>query len=524
MIINKIKRTAFCFSLLAAVSCTDNFEEINTNPVGATTDELIQDFNNIKAPFKPAFNRMFISDVTWQYQLQQSLQADAWSGYMTTPNAFGGVSNHNYLLNAGWNGYAWDDAYTTIIANMYKVEQRAKGKYDNFYAWSLIIRSAAMQRVTDMYGPAVLSSFGSEGAAVYDSQKDIYTQIFKDLDFAVAELQARIAAKEASRFTDTDLSSYKGSYSQWVKYANSLRLRMALRISKVDPVMAKIEAEKAVNNSIGVFTTNGDVMKIKSPVDLNVIDVMSHAWAGLFMGADMESILGGYDDPRMANYWETSAVAAGEYKGVRTGIEYPTSSTYGKFSTTGDRTRTGEITWMSTAEAYFLRAEGALRGWNMGGTAKDLYESGIKASFEQNGVAGADAYIADNTKIAKDYVDLVAAKNNAPAVNKVTVAWSEAASNEVKLQKIITQKWIATFPDGQEAWSDFRRTGYPKLFRITNNQSGGVISTELGVRRLPFAQSEVAGNPAGVESGKAALGGPDNGATRLWWDADKANF
>ena len=214
MIINKIKRTAFCFSLLAAVSCTDNFEEINTNPVGATTDELIQDFNNIKAPFKPAFNRMFISDVTWQYQLQQSLQADAWSGYMTTPNAFGGVSNHNYLLNAGWNGYAWDDAYTTIIANMYKVEQRAKGKYDNFYAWSLIIRSAAMQRVTDMYGPAVLSSFGSEGAAVYDSQKDIYTQIFKDLDFAVAELQARIAAKEASRFTDTDLSSYKGSYSQ----------------------------------------------------------------------------------------------------------------------------------------------------------------------------------------------------------------------------------------------------------------------------------------------------------------------
>ncbi|WP_432221165.1 RagB/SusD family nutrient uptake outer membrane protein [Flavobacterium sp. TMP13] len=524
MIINKIKRTAFCFSLLAAVSCTDNFNEVNTNKVGASDDQLAQDYNTIKAPFKPAFNRLFISDVTWMYQIQQSLQADGWSGYMTTPNAFGGISNHNYLLNPGWNGYAWDDAYTAIIANMYKVEQLSKGKYDNFYAWSLIIKGATLQRMTDMYGPAVMSSFGTEGDALYDSQKDIYTQIFKDLDFAVNDLESRIAADEASTFVDTDLSSYKGSYALWVKYANSLRLRMAVRISKVDPAMAKLEAEKSVNNSIGVFTTNGDVLKIKSPVDLNVIDVMSHAWGGLFMGADMESILGGYDDPRMAYYWNTSAIAPGKYKGVRTGIVYPTAQTYGKFSQTGARTKTGEVTWMTTAEVYFLRAEGALRGWNMGGTAKDFYESGIRASFDQNGLAGADGYILDNVKIAKDYVDLVNSENNAPSVNNITVAWNEAASNEVKLQKIITQKWIATYPDGQEAWSEYRRTGYPKLFRITNNQSDGLISTEFGVRRLPFAASEIANNPKGVESGKAALGGPDNGATRLWWDADKANF
>ncbi|MGE8341579.1 MAG: SusD/RagB family nutrient-binding outer membrane lipoprotein, partial [Flavobacterium sp.] len=95
---------------------------------------------------------------------------------------------------------------------------------------------------------------------------------------------------------------------------------------------------------------------------------------------------------------------------------------------------------------------------------------------------------------------------------------------EENLEKIITQKWIATYPDGQEAWSEFRRTGYPKLFRIKNNKSGGVISTELGVRRLPFAQSEEASNPAGVASGVTALGGPDNGATRLWWDVDAPNF
>lgn len=522
MTLNIIKRTAICFSLLTAISCTDNFDEMNQNPVGATTPDLEQNFNNIKGLIKPAFTRLYISDVTWQYQLQQSLQADGWSGYMTSPNEFGGINNHSYNLNPGWNTYAWDDAYVNIIANLFKVEQRAKGKYDQFYAWSLIIKVATMQRITDMYGPAVYSKFGGEGLATYDSQQQIYTQMFKDLDFAVTDLTARVASGEVSKFTETDQSNYGGSYEQWVKYANSLRLRLAMRISKVDPALAKTEAEKAVSHSIGVFKINNDLIKIKSPLDLNVIDVMSHVWVGLSMGADMESILVGYDDPRLAKYWEPSTQVPGEYRGVRTGIVYPTPSTYANFSRTGARTKTGEVTWMSTAEVYFLRAEGALRGWNMDGAAKDLYEAGIKASFDQNGVEGAAAYIADNVKVAKDYVDPVNAANNAAAVSKVTVAWG--ATNEINLEKIITQKWIATYPDGQEAWSEYRRTGYPKLFRITNNKSGGIISTELGVRRLPFAQSETTNNPKGVESGVAVLGGPDNGATRLWWDVDKANF
>lgn len=521
MILNKIKRTAICFSLLTAISCTENFDEMNQNPVGATVPDLEQNFNNIKGLIKPAFTKLYISDVTWQYQLQQSLQADAWSGYMTTPNEFSGINNHSYALNNSWNSFAWDDAYLNIITNLYKVEQRAKGKYDQFYAWSLIIKVATMQRITDMYGPAVYSKYGT-ALATYDSQEEIYTQMFKDLDFAVTDLTKRVSDGEVSKFTQTDQSSYAGSYSQWVKYANSLRLRMAVRISKVNPTLAKTEAEKAVSHSIGVLKTNADVMKIKSPLDLNVIDVMSHAWVGLFMGADMESILGGYGDPRLEKYWNVSTQVPGQIKGVRTGIVYPTPSTYANFSKTGPRTKTGEVTWMSTAEVYFLRAEGVLRGWNMDGTAQGLYELGIKASFEQNGVSGADTYITDNTKLPKNYVDPINAANNAAAVSKVTVAWG--ADKEVNLEKIITQKWIATYPDGQEAWSEFRRTGYPKLFRITNNKSGGIISTELGVRRLKFSDNEVANNPKGVESGVAKLGGPDNGATRLWWDTTGPNF
>lgn len=520
MKINNIKRTIFCFSLLAAVSCTDNFEEINTNPEGATTAQLDQDFNSIKSLYKSTFNNLYMCEFAWQYQTQQSLQADAWSGYMITPTVFGAFNNHDYALNVDWNSNAWDNSYVNSIAYLYKAEQRTKGKYDNFYAWSLIFKVATMQRVTDMYGPAVYSKFGAE-EVTYDSQEEIYSQMFKDLDFAVTELSTRINGGEKSVFTETDLSLYKGDYKQWVKYANSLRLRLAMRISKVNPTLAKAEAEKAVAHPLGVLVANADVMYIKSPIDVNVIDVMSNSWGGLYMGADMESILGGYDDARLGSYFVPSEQVPGEYKGVRTGILY-TGSNYSKFSKTGNRTKLGLMTWMTTAEVYFLRAEGALRGWNMNGNAKDLYEAGISASFEQNGVPGAADYIADNIKLPKAYVDPTNAINNSPAVSKVTVAWG--ADKETNLEKIITQKWIATYPDGQEAWSEFRRTGYPKLFRITNNKSGGEISTELGVRRLGFSRSEFNNNKVGYASGVTKLGGLDNGATRLWWDTTGGNF
>jgi hypothetical protein len=93
MTINKLKRTAVYLSLFAAISCTDDFQEINTNPEGATTEQLNQDFNNIKGLFKPVFNHMYICETTWQYQIQQSLQADGWSGYMITPVVFGPFNN-----------------------------------------------------------------------------------------------------------------------------------------------------------------------------------------------------------------------------------------------------------------------------------------------------------------------------------------------------------------------------------------------------------------------------------------------
>lgn len=99
----------------------------------------------------------------------------------------------------------------------------------------------------------------------------------------------------------------------------------------------------------------------------------------------------------------------------------------------------------------------------------------------------------------------------------ITIAWDETASFETNLERIITQKWIANFPLGLEAWADYRRTGYPEIFPVVDNLSNGVISTERQQRRLPFPLKEKQGNSENVAAAVTMLGGADTGATDLWW-------
>ena len=114
---------------------------------------------------------------------------------------------------------------------------------------------------------------------------------------------------------------------------------------------------------------------------------------------------------------------------------------------------------MTAAEGFFLRAEGALRGWNMGGTARAFYEAGIRASFNENGVSGEDAFISNSTLKPTRYVDRTGGNNAVNAPSDITIAWNDEADLETNLERIITQKWIAMYPDGCEGWAEFRRTG-----------------------------------------------------------------
>ena len=152
----------------------------------------------------------------------------------------------------------------------------------------------------------------------------------------------------------------------------------------------------------------------------------------------------------------------------------------------------------------------------MGGTPEDLYKKGVETSFAENdiNVAQVDPYLTSGKEPADYYASWL---GNADAPTQATTQWQ--GTTEEKLEKIITQKWIALYPNGQEAWTEWRRTGYPKLHPVGQNKSGGVISSTEGVRRLPYPISKLsAQDRANIDKALILLGGANTGATKVWWD------
>ena len=170
---------------------------------------------------------------------------------------------------------------------------------------------------------------------------------------------------------------------------------------------------------------------------------------------------------------------------------------------------------METAECYFLRAEGALLGWSMGGTAQSLYQQGITNSMIQWGVT-------DNTAI-QNYITspnipaIPAAYGTDTAVSSVPIAWS--ANPTMELKQIMTQKWLALYPDGLEAWTDYRRSHVLPLYAVMNSDNPLITNTSTQwLRRIPFLLTEKQTNGAAVQAAVGLLNGPDNELTPLWWD------
>jgi len=519
-------------ALLGAGACTKNFEDYNTDPTGLTEEQLKPDFNFIGGFYPQIQSSIYYNynNTTWEYQLQQNLIGDVYSGYMMSPNPFqGNVNNFTYALVDGWNGFPFSLAYNRVMAPIFEVKRRgAQTVAPDFWGVALILKVEAMHRVTDIYGPIPYSQYGQGGTTVgYDDQESIYKRFFRELDTAVANLKTYMAEKPgATPFAKFDMI-YGGDYRQWVKFANSLRLRLAMRIVEADPVTAKAEGEKALSDDGGLLEVNTDNVMVSGYGIRHPLYTITNkdGWSDISMNASMESYLVGYNDPRIGKFFDPASDFPGQYKGIRIGSNVTAKPGYSGFSTLAYKnTKTfadnTPLQLMTAAEVFFLRAEAALRNWsNPGGTAQELYEKGISTSLSQWGVADrATEYINDATSTPADYVDPKNAANNAPALSSITIRWEDAASFDEKLERIITQKWIAIFPEGQEAWSEFRRTGYPKLFPVVNNLSNGAISTSIQIRRINFPQAEYTANQAEVQKAIQLLGGPDNGGTRLWWD------
>jgi hypothetical protein len=525
----KIINKSFAFVVILGLSITSCNDIEHYNETNISEEQLEVIFQHAGSKYKPVFESIYQYSPAWSYQLQQNLNADVYSGYMTPPRPFvSGANNTTYNLIADWNEYIWSVPYENVMNNVKSISDLTERDFPTLNGVALILKVAAMHRVSDVFGPIVYSNFGdSANPGVYDSQQEAYTAFFTDLDIAVANLTADI---DSQTFAAFDLS-YGGNYTQWVKLANSLRLRLAIRVSKVDPSKAKSEGEKALSQSLGLMIGNEDGFFVNGALD-HPLTVIDNSWGDIRMNASMESILTGYSDARAGSYFDAPTSVSGSVKGVRGGLplltgyadEFAQKADYIGYSAINDNIHTPKVQLMTTAEVAFLKAEAGLRGWAGAGDAKANYETGIMLSFEQHGVSGAVTYLTDNTSIPADYVDPTNSSNNIAAMSTITIAWNAGGTNEEKLEKIITQKWIAMFPEGQEAWSEYRRTGYPKIFPVVSNQSGGVVDTDIQIRRIPFVDSEQSTNAAGVTAATSLLGGGDNAGTRLWWDTGLSNF
>ncbi len=534
MCANKYVQLGFKLGLLFALmafssSCNKDYASFNTDPYRPTLDQLEADnfitgrnFPIMIDAVIPAGDIGSGTDFVNSYQISNNLSADMFSGFMGAAGDWGGNTNNlTYGFNLDWVN---EQFLLTgrLMASWNAIKSATDINNDSLqFSVAQIIKITGISRATDMYGPIPYSSI-STGTFTprYDAQDSIYYSFFPELDRAISTLftLGAQAGRPLARYDKI----YGGDYSRWARFGNSLKLRLAMRMAYVDPDRAKQYAEEAASHPAGLLSTTADnalqgAVAIAFPYK-NPLRTLSVVYQETRMGASMQSILSGYQDPRIRNYFNLSNIPGlnNQYIGVRSGINV-TRSLYEPFSTLNVEDAT-PYPWMLASEIYFLLAEGSIRGWNMGGTAQTFYEAGIRASFQETAVAMPADYLNNTTSRPQNYVDPANAGNNTNALSTITIAWSESSNFEEKLERIITQKWIALYPNGQEAWSEFRRTGYPRIFPIVLNRSNGTVPTNLQVRRLPYPRLQYQENGAQVTRGLTLLGGPDNGATKVWWD------
>jgi len=492
--------------------CTAHFDKLNTNPMQLT--------EMTPATVGNAFARTQYEGLYSHpglYQLARNLFFDYYSQYFAVRDA--GIRSDRYVIVQDWIIVQWNCMYTVTWPTLKLVLETTADTDSEANAIAKIWKVFVFHSHTDFYGPVPYHEAGKGTTSIpYDSQRDIYYDFFTLLDEAVATLS--VADPSRTPFGVNDMI-YQGNIAQWRRFANSLRLRLAMRISAVEPEKARQEAEKAV--AAGVMESNAHSAFMATNANVvHGLNVISDWGEGFVMSATMESYLKGYSDPRMAEYF-SRGVGSGEYRGIRNGLtgEQLNSSpknAAGAASNVGPRFHVSKQTdnpffVMYAAESYFLRAEGALNGWNMGGTAAELYEAGIRTSMEQWGITDSETvqnYI-DGTGLPialDDYLE-------SPPVSDVPVKF--AADEATRRQQVATQKWLALYPDGIEAWAEARRTGYPELYPVVNSDNPDMPAGQL-IRRIPYVDYEKQTNGAAVVGGVELLGGPDLPTTRVWWN------
>jgi Starch-binding associating with outer membrane len=478
-IVSKIVKSSLLVALLATSACDKftDFGDVNLSPnspsVASTASLLtgaITQVGGVATAINPCLYTQQFGDVTYIEESRYKTVFFDYAGFYTTP-----LNSLNYIIKLN------TDAATKDAA-------AANGSNANQIAIARILKAFFFLNITDRWGDAPYSQAlkGKDNfSPAFDTQQAIYNDLFKELKEAQAQFDAGSTVKG-----DILLS---GNTTRWKKFANSLRAVMALRLSKVDPAKGKTELAAALAD--GVITANTENVTYKYLKDANYESPLYNNYVtGNRKDFAVSNVMIDYlvktSDPRIAAFAD-KATATLTYKGVPYGVFPPASKAQdvSLASSTKIANQDAAVNITTYAQILFTQAEAAKLGW-IAGDAKKLYEDAVKASMQQWGVYTTDPAFATY-------------------ISGADVAYTDAKA----LELIGTQKWVALFYMGYEAWAEWRRTGFPALTPAAKplNVSGQIP------RRMAYPTTEATLNKANYDE-VVKRQGADTQDTRVWWD------
>lgn len=461
---------AFAF---LSVSCDKDFETVNTDPN-----------NPIEVPAHLMLGNIIRVNQNVIYGMQQGGDMGmCWAQHVSKVQY---NDEERYIPRRGAIDGIWDNIYASVISDaksMYVLAD-AEGN-ESLKGISLVMQANGFQILTDLFGPIPYSEVFIKGnfKPKYDSQEEVYTGIIDMLTKADAFLASGTGSVPAS----SDLI-YGGDVAKWRKLANSLKLKALMRISKKVNVASQVAALVAGGNLMASNEDSANLTYLVAQPDANPIyeTIVFNSRAEYKISSVLVSKLESLRDSRL------SVIAAknnaGLYVGNIPGEE--NSSNYNGFSALGSFYLNAELAGviLSYSQVQFYLAEAANEGLISGGVTKALeyYNKGIQASFDFNGV-GADA---------------------ASYISQPNITFTNQAQARINIAE---QMWISLFGQGFEAWTEWRRTGYPALSPVMQAAQPSIPS------RLYYNSNEISLNKESYTAAVATLTGGDKLTSRLWW-------
>lgn len=518
-------------AVTALASC--NQEVVNKSRLGVTGEELRREGLSYGGPTLTLLQKVMpIGSPTEttgpgnDLAASDLMSAGNYIGYFGMNNNWGG------RLEASWNftnGGRMDYIYKVLYANFaapYREAMQALAGSTSAYDQQIkaiitVAKVIAWTRATDSFGPIVYTTAGDGNITpTPDSQEVVYKAMLKEL-----EEQAHILYQGTTSVAPKYDIIYNGDVKKWAKLANSMMLRLAVRVHFVDQALAKEYVQKAMQNG-GPIMDVADQAVVRSSATQPLLNpyLAMMGYGELRMGATIWSYLKGYNDSRIGKYFkQASPVWSPDYYAIAPTNKLPLSDQGKRFSEPNTDEGT-QINWFRASETAFLLAEARLYDLTTSGNAKSYYEDGVRKSFQEQGASLGNylshtgmptAFNESNHSpiIPAGYSDDIALKNVAPM-------WDNAGSQEKHLQQIITQKYIALYPNSVEAWTEYRRTGYPFLLKPADADAPARIGADKTARtpeRYTYSENSYSTNPNLKAAVPQLLGGEDKGSTKLWW-------